>query len=81
VRDLLPKTGAVDPDDHFKMRYVLLEKNKKHIDAIAAAAKKSEAIYLATDPDREGEAIAWHLAEILREKKIKNRSIASSIRK
>ena len=71
VRDLLPKTGAVDPEDHFKMRYVLLEKNKKHIDAIGAAAKKAEAVYLATDPDREGEAIAWHLAEILREKKIK----------
>jgi DNA topoisomerase-1 len=70
VRDLLPKTGAVVPEDSFRMHYVLLEKNKKHVEAICEAAKKARSIYLATDPDREGEAIAWHLAEILHERGI-----------
>ena len=70
VRDLLPKTGAVDVDDNFHMNYQLIEKNKKHVDAIVAAAKQAENVYLATDPDREGEAIAWHLLEILKAKKL-----------
>lgn len=69
VRDLLPKEGAVDPSDHFKMRYELIKKNEKHVDAIVAAMKKSDALYLATDPDREGEAISWHIYCILKEKK------------
>ncbi|HEU4774336.1 MAG TPA: type I DNA topoisomerase, partial [Lysobacter sp.] len=68
VRDLIPKEGAVNPADHFAMRYDLIEKNEKHVEAIAKAAKKAEAVYLATDPDREGEAISWHIAEILRER-------------
>ncbi|TDK27199.1 DNA topoisomerase I [Luteimonas aestuarii] len=68
VRDLVPKEGAVDPDDGFRMRYDLIEKNEKHVEAIAKAAKSAEGIYLATDPDREGEAISWHIAEILRER-------------
>jgi DNA topoisomerase I len=68
VRDLVPKEGAVDPDDGFRMRYELIEKNEKHVEAIAKAAKAAEDIYLATDPDREGEAISWHIAEILRER-------------
>ena len=68
VRDLVPKEGAVDPDRDFAMRYDLIEKNEKHVDAIAKAAKSADAIYLATDPDREGEAISWHVAEILRER-------------
>ncbi len=68
VRDLVPKEGAVDPDHDFAMRYDLIEKNEKHVDAIAKAAKSADAIYLATDPDREGEAISWHVAEILRER-------------
>ena len=68
VRDLVPKEGAVDPDNGFAMRYDLIEKNEKHVDAIAKAAKAAEDIYLATDPDREGEAISWHIAEILRER-------------
>ncbi|MQK85111.1 DNA topoisomerase I, partial [Escherichia coli] len=46
----------------------LIEKNEKHVDAIAKAAKQAEALYLATDPDREGEAISWHIAEILKER-------------
>src|SRR6202165_3447172 len=69
VRDLVPKTGAVDPDDNFKMKYELIERNSKHVDAIAKAVKDADIILLATDPDREGEAIAWHLSEILKGKK------------
>ena len=68
VRDLVPKEGAVDPADGFRMRYDLIEKNERHVDAIAKAAKAAEGIYLATDPDREGEAISWHIVEILRER-------------
>src|SRR5690606_17758564 len=68
VRDLVPKEGAVDPDDGFRMRYELIDKNEKHVEAIAKAAKAAEGIWLATDPDREGEAISWHIAEILRER-------------
>jgi DNA topoisomerase-1 len=67
VRDLLPKKGAVDPEHDFAMKYVLIEKNKKHVDAIVKAMKKADALFLATDPDREGEAISWHLYEILKE--------------
>ena len=70
VRDLVPKEGAVDPDAGFAMRYDLIEKNEKHVAAIAKAAKAAEDIFLATDPDREGEAISWHIAEILREKNL-----------
>ncbi|MCW9024210.1 MAG: type I DNA topoisomerase [Gammaproteobacteria bacterium] len=65
VRDLLPKEGAVNPDEDFAMKYQLIEKNQKHVDAITKALKKAENLYLATDPDREGEAISWHLYEIL----------------
>jgi DNA topoisomerase-1 len=68
VRDLVPKEGAVDPDDNFRMRYDLIEKNEKHVEAIAKAAKGAQHLFLATDPDREGEAISWHIAEILRER-------------
>jgi DNA topoisomerase-1 len=68
VRDLVPKEGAVDPDRGFAMQYQVLEKNERHIEAIAKALRKAKALYLATDPDREGEAISWHLSEILRER-------------
>jgi DNA topoisomerase-1 len=68
VRDLVPKEGAVDPDKHFKMRYQSIERNEKHVDAIARALKKCKSLYLATDPDREGEAISWHLRELLEER-------------
>ncbi len=70
VRDLLPKEGAVDPEHGFAMKYRLIEKNEKHVEAIAKALKKADALYLATDPDREGEAISWHLYEILKDKKL-----------
>src|SRR5215468_1024147 len=65
VRDLVPKEGAVNPDRGYAMKYQVLEKNERHVAAIARALDKSKALYLATDPDREGEAIAWHLKEIL----------------
>lgn len=68
VRDLIPKEGAVDPAHNFAMRYDLIEKNEKHVEAIAKAAKAATGIFLATDPDREGEAISWHIAEILKER-------------
>jgi len=68
VRDLIPKEGAVDPDKHFAMSYRSIERNEKHVDAISRALKKSKNLYLATDPDREGEAISWHLRELLEER-------------
>ncbi len=68
VRDLVPKEGAVDPDHDFAMSYALIDKNEKHVEAIAKAAKGADDIFLATDPDREGEAISWHIAEILKER-------------
>ena len=68
VRDLVPKEGAVDPEHGFAMRYDLIDKNEKHVEAIAKAAKGADDIFLATDPDREGEAISWHIAEILKER-------------
>ena len=69
VRDLVPKTGAVDPDHDFAMKYETIARNSKHMDAIAKAATAAENIYLAPDPDREGEAIAWHIAELLKAKR------------
>ncbi|MEM1081154.1 MAG: DNA topoisomerase I [Pseudomonadota bacterium] len=74
VRDLVPKEGAVDPDQGFAMNYGVIERNKKHVDRIVRSAKKADAVYLATDLDREGEAISWHIAEILKERGIKNKS-------
>ncbi len=68
VRDLIGKRGAVDPERKFAMKYAVIERNERHIDAIARALKKSKSLYLATDPDREGEAISWHLHEVLRER-------------
>ncbi len=70
VRDLPPKQGAVKPENHFAMTYELIAKNAKHVNDIVAAVKKADALYLATDPDREGEAISWHLYEILKAKKL-----------
>lgn len=70
VRDLIPKEGAVDPDHDFTMKYDIIEKNSKHVDAIAKSVEKASALYLATDPDREGEAISWHIYEILKERDV-----------
>lgn len=69
VRDLVPKEGAVDPEQGFAMKYQIIERNEKHVKAIIKALKSSDALYLATDPDREGEAISWHLIELLKERK------------
>ena len=68
VRDLVPKEGAVDTENQFAMKYQLIERNEKHVTAISKALKKANALYLATDPDREGEAISWHLYELLKER-------------
>jgi DNA topoisomerase-1 len=70
VRDLIPKNGAVDPANQFAMKYDIIDRNAKHMDAITKAVKSADSIYLATDPDREGEAISWHIAEILNDKKL-----------
>ena len=70
VRDLVPKEGAVDPEHDFAMRYEIIDRNEKHVSEIAKAAKNADALYLATDPDREGEAISWHIHEILKQKKL-----------
>lgn len=68
VRDLISKNGSVRPDEDFAMSWQVDEKSKKHLDAIAKALKNADNLYLATDPDREGEAISWHLLEILSQK-------------
>ncbi|NCA24504.1 MAG: DNA topoisomerase I, partial [Betaproteobacteria bacterium] len=65
VRDLRRKDGAVDPEHGFAMAYELIDRNKRHVDAILKAGEAADTVLLATDPDREGEAIAWHLSEIL----------------
>ena len=69
LRDLVPKAGAVDTEHDFAMHYAIIEKNAKHVTEIAKVLKTADALYLATDPDREGEAIAWHIHELMREKK------------
>jgi DNA topoisomerase-1 len=70
VRDLIPKEGAVDPEHDFAMRYQVIERNARHVDAVAKALRKADNLFLATDPDREGEAISWHLYELLKERGI-----------
>ncbi len=70
VRDLRPKEGAVDTDNNFEMHYEAIEKSAKHVSSIAKALKKADALYLATDPDREGEAISWHVKELMLEQKV-----------
>ena len=69
VRDLLPKEGAVDTEHDFEMTYEVIERNAKYVDAITKSARKADALYLATDLDREGEAISWHIVELLKERK------------
>lgn len=70
VRDLVAKQGAVDPEQDFKMTYEEVKRNSAHMKALIKAAREVEMVLLATDPDREGEAISWHIAEILLQKKI-----------
>jgi len=70
IRDLPSKNGSVDPDKNFKMEWEVDSFSKKYLKEITDAAKDSSKIILATDPDREGEAIAWHVKEYLDEKKL-----------
>jgi DNA topoisomerase-1 len=70
VRDLPPRKGSVDPDRQFAMTYSPIEKNARHIEMIVKAVKKADALLLATDPDREGEAISWHVYELLKDRKL-----------
>ena len=70
IRDLPSKNGSVDPDQNFKMEWEVDSFSKKYLKEITDAAKDSSKIILATDPDREGEAIAWHVKEYLDEKKL-----------
>ena len=79
VRDLIPKNGAVDTANNFEMKYDIIERNSKNVDAIAKAAKSADSIYLATDPDREGEAISWHIAEILKSKNLLKNKIMKRV--
>src|SRR3546814_17180680 len=68
VRDLPPKDGSVDPDDGFAMQWQLYPDKAKRLKEISDAAKTADRLILATDPDREGEAISWHVQELLRSK-------------
>ena len=69
IRDLPAKDGSVDPDNNFKMLWEVDPQSQKRINDIAHALKKADTLILATDPDREGEAISWHVLEALNEKK------------
>ncbi|MAN12652.1 MAG: DNA topoisomerase I, partial [Sphingobium sp.] len=69
IRDLPPKDGSVDPDNGFAMSWENYGDKGKQLKAIADEAKKADRLILATDPDREGEAISWHVQEVLRAKK------------
>ena len=68
VRDLIRKDGAVDTENGYGLKFELIERNEKHVAKIIKALKKADTLYLATDQDREGEAISWHLDEILKER-------------
>lgn len=70
VRDLPAKKGSVNPDANFAMTYTAIERNAKHVDRIAKAMQRADALLLATDPDREGEAISWHVHELMNERKL-----------
>ena len=69
VRDLNDKRGSVDPENNFSMKWQINPKSTKHISDIKSALSKDNHLILATDPDREGEAISWHLVEILKKQK------------
>ena len=70
IRDLPPKDGSVRPDENFAMEWELSDRASKPLDAITKAVKAAQHVYLATDPDREGEAISWHIEQVLRQKKL-----------
>src|ERR1700723_4046332 len=70
VRDLPPKSGSVDPDANFRMLWEVDPKAQKRLNDIASAVKDADKLILATDPDREGEAISWHILEVLKQKHV-----------
>ena len=77
VRDLPARKGSVEPNEHFTMTYQIIERNARHVDLIAKALKKSDGLLLATDPDREGEAISWHVYELMKARNLlTNKSVA-----
>ncbi|MBU2889042.1 type I DNA topoisomerase [Celeribacter halophilus] len=78
VRDLPPKDGSVDPDHEFEMKWEIGADSRKHVKAIADALKDDDELILATDPDREGEAISWHLQEALTKRRAIKKSTAVS---
>jgi DNA topoisomerase-1 len=69
IRDLPSRNGSVEPDNDFTMHYEISADSQRHVKALSDAVKTATHVYLATDPDREGEAISWHIAEALKEKK------------
>src|SRR5690349_14193250 len=69
VRDLPPKDGSVRPDDDFGMSWEVADRSEKHLKAIAEAVRGADKLFLATDPDREGEAISWHVREVLKQRR------------
>lgn len=70
VCDLPARKGSVNPDNNFAMTYKPIEKNSRHIESIAKALKNSDSLFLATDPDREGEAISWHVYELMKQRNL-----------
>jgi DNA topoisomerase-1 len=79
VRDLPAKSGSVDPDANFRMIWEVDAKAQKRLNDIARAAKGAEKLILATDPDREGEAISWHVLEVLKQKKALNGQVIERV--
>src|ERR1700684_3349783 len=79
VRDLPAKSGSVDPDANFRMLWEVDPKAQKRINDIARAVKGADKLILATDPDREGEAISWHVLQVLKEKKALNKQAVERV--
>jgi DNA topoisomerase-1 len=79
VRDLPAKKGSVNPDQQFAMTYQPIERNARHLDAIAKALKQADGLLLATDPDREGEAISWHVQEAMTARKLLKNKLVQRI--
>jgi DNA topoisomerase-1 len=76
VRDLDPKDGSVDVENGFAMKWLVMKDKEKQLKEIEKYLKKAEGLYLATDPDREGEAISWHIADILKERKLLDKPVS-----